>query len=162
MPSMAPEIHALHRYFIWSSRMRDHFVESFEEGEHQEIRFPPSDHIDVRRFGYLSLWCSMLYVLVEGWKELRLSDQSVDALLIDDNLELLRRFRNGAFHFQREYLDGRFVAFLNKGEDILIWLAKLHQAFSQFFLRELHKAGFHWSISETADGSATINAKRDA
>jgi hypothetical protein len=128
MPRMDPGIHALHRYFVWSSPMKDHFVESFGPGEHQEIRFPPSDHIDVKRFGYLSLWCSMLYVLVEGWKKLRLSNPAVDTLLDQDNLELLRRFRNGAFHFQSEYFDGRFVDFLS--EDILIWLARLDQAFN--------------------------------
>jgi hypothetical protein len=75
---------------------------------------------------------------------------------------LLRRFRNGAFHFQREYLDGRFVDFLSKGEDILIWLTELHQAFNQFFLGKLTEAGFRWSTSKNPDGSETVEVTRDA
>ncbi len=44
----------------------------------------------------------------QGW-ELGLADKEVDALIASQNVELLRRYRNGVFHFQREYFDERFL-----------------------------------------------------
>ena len=50
----------------------------------------------------MSLWYGGLYVVIEGWKELGLSDPHVDDLLRSSNVELLKRYRHGTFHFQRD------------------------------------------------------------
>jgi hypothetical protein len=39
----------------------------------------------------MCLWYGMLYVVVEGWQEAKLSDPEVDILLASPNTELLRR-----------------------------------------------------------------------
>ena len=54
---------------------------------------------------------SCLYVVVEGWNELELTDPAIDAHLNnDDGPELvgaIRRHRNGVFHYQQTYCGGR-------------------------------------------------------
>lgn len=60
------------------------------------------------QFLYMSLWYACLYVLIEGWLQLKLSDPEVDALLESPNVDLLERFRNGVFHYQRDYWDERW------------------------------------------------------
>ena len=50
-----------------------------------------------RAFMYLSYWYAGLFVVCEGWQELKLSDPEIDGLLASPNLELLKRFRNGVY-----------------------------------------------------------------
>jgi hypothetical protein len=65
------EILTLHRYFIWQTRMREHFYDRLAE----ETPPPPEGHIDTETFMYMSYWYAALYVLVEGWRELGLHDE---------------------------------------------------------------------------------------
>jgi hypothetical protein len=44
----------------------------------------------------------------------------------------LRRFRNGAFHFQRDYFDPRFTDVLSS-EAVADWAVRLHNEFKRFF-----------------------------
>lgn len=79
-----------------------------------------------------------------------LKDPVVDPLLGSPNVELLKRFRNGAFHFRREYFDNRFTNFWYESKQTVPWVHQLNNAFSQFFLKEVgSKAGlnieFDWS-----------------
>jgi hypothetical protein len=46
-----------------------------------------------------------LFVVSEGWKDLKLSDTEVDALLKSPHLEKLKRFRHGVYHYQPDYFD---------------------------------------------------------
>jgi hypothetical protein len=41
---------------------------------------------------FMSYWYGGLYVVVEGWRELRLSDPKIDALLTSQNVNLLKRY----------------------------------------------------------------------
>jgi hypothetical protein len=82
---------------------------------------------------YMSLWYGELYVVIEGWKELGFSDPTVDALLSSPNVELLKRYRNGAFHFQKDYFDDRFLDFM-RGDAAVKWVSNLNQAFGSYFL----------------------------
>ena len=51
-------------------------------------------------FNVLKVYYSLIYVVIEGYKELKLSDDKIDELLADDEkVQLLRRFRNRIFHF---------------------------------------------------------------
>ncbi len=84
----------------------------------------------------MSHWYGSLYVVVEGWVELGLQDPIVDTLLQSPNVELLRRFRNGTFHFQRKYWDQRFVDFWDESQGTVDWVANLNEAFGSYFLRE--------------------------
>ncbi|MFC1895503.1 hypothetical protein ACFL0Q_02420 [Thermodesulfobacteriota bacterium] len=122
-------IFSLHRYFVWANQMRVHFddvlFESPNGGE--------PGHIGT--FLYMSYWYAGLYVVVEGWRELELSDAVLDGLLECPNVDLLRRYRNGVFHYKREYFDKRFMEFMNAGEQIVTWCRELNSQFGRFFLQ---------------------------
>lgn len=134
------ELHTLHRYFIWMDRMRVHFDEVIQKtGNH----FRSDQGAQIDAFLYMSYWYAGMYVVIEGWRELQLSDKKIDHLLSSsDHVELLRRYRNGAFHFQKTYFDNKFTD-LWSSKEIVAWLRELNVSFSEFFLR--------WSRSRKAD-----------
>jgi hypothetical protein len=85
----------------------------------------------------LVVWYSLIYVVVEGYMELRLQDEHVDALLSNDELVgHLRRFRNSVFHYQRDLLSQKHLDFL-ASEGSELWVRELNRAFERFFLANL-------------------------
>lgn len=80
----------------------------------------------------MSYWYGGLYVVVEGWQELGLSDPIVDPLLKSSNVQLLRRYRNGIFHFQKDYMDERFHKFMAP-KDCVPWVRDLTNDFGDYF-----------------------------
>lgn len=128
------EVLSLHRYFIWANRMRTHFDELLQMENHA---MTPQGQIESRL--YMSYWYAGLYVVVEGWRELGLSDVPIDDLLASPNVELLRRYRNGTFHFQHAYNDQRFMELLTEGTDVIAWLRELNQQFGRYFLDMLRQ-----------------------
>ncbi len=132
MAATDKEVHALHRYLIWSIHMRDQCLQL------KHIDKIPDDPIEkrlwlIRPFMWLALWLALLYVIAEGFKDLGLSDPIIDELLGSRNLELLRRFRNGAFHFQRDYFDPRFT-YVWSSDEVQEWAVRLHDEFRRFFM----------------------------
>ncbi|TET45416.1 hypothetical protein E3J62_07620 [candidate division TA06 bacterium] len=121
---------ALHRYFIWADRMRAHFDEQIRETG--SIPFAVQD--DTQPNPYMSYWYGGTYVVIEGWKKLGLSDPIIETLLESPNIEMLKRYRNGVFHFQKDYFDDRFVGFIRDGQKSVEWVRKLRQELSRFFL----------------------------
>lgn len=49
---------------------------------------------------YYRIWVSMLYVVHEGVKECEVSDKKLTVIQDSIDMQLLRRFRNGTFHFK--------------------------------------------------------------
>jgi len=125
----------LHRYFIWANRMRTHFDELLAA---RGARIAVDD---VEIFLYMSYWYAALYVVIEGWRELRLKDEVIDHLLESANVDLLRRYRHGVFHFQREYYDERFLQFIREGQETVPWVRELNQAFGRYFLEWIDAVG---------------------
>lgn len=132
-------VFSLHRYFHWSSILRERFLE-----EERKIAEPSPDLTEVERWEhgyhsflsdvgmYLGLWLGSLYVVCEGWQELGLSDPSVDALLASPHLPLLKRFRHGVFHFQKDFFDDRTQNFLDD-PTTFEWSGRLSDAFDAWF-----------------------------
>ena len=137
---------ALHKYFIWAAVMRDHFYTFVPQiaANRGSGRFDPEV---VKADLYMSFWYGELYVVIEGWKELGLSDPTIDALLQSSKVELLKRFRNGVFHFQADYFDDRFLDFISD-KDAATWTADLNEAFSKYFLK--------WMSEERAANAAKL------
>ena len=81
---------------------------------------------------YMSYWYGGLYVVIEGWFELGLKDQVIDPLLKSPNVALLKRYRNGIFHFQKDYMDERFHEFM-ASNDCVPWVRHLTNAFGDYF-----------------------------
>ncbi len=124
-------IDSLHRYFLWADRMRVH-CDQILKGLQGEVKFGSSEHIDFSL--YMSFWYGELFVVVEGWREMKLTDPKIDALLQEEtHVENLRRYRNGAFHFQKSYFDDRFMELISEKESAK-WIRSLNQEFSRYFL----------------------------
>lgn len=118
---------SLHRYYIAANRMRVHFDGLLQTGADDR-----KSRLETRL--YLSYWYAGLYVVVEGWKGLDLKDPEIDGLLQHKNVALLKRFRNGVFHFQKKYNDARFSSLIQDGEDVVGWIRSLNLAFGRWFL----------------------------
>lgn len=124
-------IFTLHRYFIWANRMRDLFDNLLARGDQEKN--------GIELMMYMSLWYALLYVVVEGWKQLELADAQIDQLLESPNVELLRRYRNGVFHFQPEYLGPRLVGFVAE-PGTPAWVRELNLQFGRYFLAWFREA----------------------
>jgi len=128
--SFPPEV-VLHKYFIWCNKMRTHFDEQLGQFK-PEMEW--ADPVALNMNLYMSYWYGGLYVVIEGWQSLGLGDAEIDELLKSSNVELLRRYRNGVFHFQHEYFDDRFTGFMTKGQNAVDWVRALNRAFGRYFL----------------------------
>ena len=127
-------VFTLHRYFIWANKMREHFYEKVK----LVVALPePRDRFaseTIEADLYMSFWYGELYVVIEGWQELKLTDPSIDSLLASPNVDLLRLYRNGVFHFQKDYFDKRFMGFMKDGQEPAAWAGALNRAFGTYFL----------------------------
>jgi hypothetical protein len=124
----------LHRYFIWADAMRSHFDREVTKRQDSASK---EHELGVEEFMYMSLWYAQLYTVIEGWHETKQKDSKVDELLNQtDNISLLRRYRNGTAHFQKDYFDSRFTNFVSKDGSTL-WIRESHEALSNYFLQRL-------------------------
>lgn len=80
----------------------------------------------------LSYWYAGLFVVCEGWQDLKLNDSEIDGLLTSSNLELLKRFRNGIYHFRPDYFDKRLLNPFVLGKDFDDWVESLTHAFASY------------------------------
>jgi len=83
---------------------------------------------------YMSYWYASLYIVIEGWQQLGASDPEIDGLLKSKNVNLLRRYRNGTFHYQKRYNDKRFLDLIRNGHDTIHWVRELTDAYQRYFL----------------------------
>jgi len=127
------ELLALHRYYIWANRLREHFDDTVSNPPLSAG--PETIFLDDRGL-FLSYWYAALYVVVEGWQQLQLSDPEVDALLSSPSLDLLRRFRNGVCHYQRNYDDPRFLDLI-QAQGVVPWVRQLNLVLGRYFLQKL-------------------------
>jgi hypothetical protein len=114
------------RYLYWSDVHRRRFDDYFrEEGA--------SD--DVSRFLlHVGQWYASLWVVVEGWQTIGFEDHLISALLSNPNgySDLLRRCRNGVYHFQPHLIEPKMSGILARPES-LRWCHALHQEFNRWY-----------------------------
>jgi len=127
-------INTLHKYFIWANRMRTHFDEALSFSVNNKIDTKAKNKkFEIEADMYMSLWYGLLYVVIEGWRELKLHDEKIDLLISDKNTELLRKYRNGAFHFNKIDNNTRFQKFFEE-QSTVQWTRGLNKEFSRWFL----------------------------
>ena len=126
--SAPPEV-VLHRHWLWANRFRTLFDEELKKGQTDWSKSVFADSGLI----FMCLWYSFLYVTIEGWRELKLSEPTIDALLASDKVDLLRRLRNATCHFQEDFVDQRFFDFM-ADEDTAEWTRALNKEFGRFFL----------------------------
>lgn len=137
---------ALYRYFIIASRTRGGLkrIQDSQDYKQKQYSLSTNDFVIYLLSGPPSLyfiWCGLLYVVVEGYRELKLKDSAVDSLLADSQrIEVLRRCRNGMFHFQKDYFDPRFIGPLL---DLFFteWAVRLTKALGVCIMNELQAKG---------------------
>lgn len=128
------ELSALHRYFLSASTLRRAYEQRGRT--HGFARISEDDW--TQQWLFLSLWYATLYVTVEGWLELKLSEPRVDVLLADETMvESLRRFRNGVLHYQHQYHHEKLVNFIAQGTTSAEWVRSLHDCLGEAILARL-------------------------
>jgi hypothetical protein len=138
---------------MYANRMREYFEQALLNPDWLRLAEEHTAHPGLTFFVhdpgiFMSYWYGGLYVVIEGWRELGLADPSIDRLLTSPNVELLRRYRNGVFHYQATYFDDRFNGFITS-QDSVPWVRELNLAFGSYFLRE-HERGTHGENTPSA------------
>ncbi|MBI2815962.1 MAG: hypothetical protein HYX72_03385 [Acidobacteria bacterium] len=181
---MNPDIITLYRYFAYAAHMRDLFRREISA---DWLKMLSADKSGLVLFFYSApgiyfLYSySGIYLVIEGWRDLNLSDPKIDELLNSPFVERLRLFRNATFHYQREPMSWKHLQFFGTGEEQTEkWLNELYSELERFFLentlplpsgfKESFKDKSHFQIAQAikdywasemrADGET--NAKQDS
>lgn len=103
----------------------------------------------------LEVLYGLIFVVIEGFRELKCKDERVENLLAAENyVDLLRRFRNGVFHYQKEPMDPRLVTFMTR-ENSGKWIREMHATLGAFLERELSiKEGIERYKAMFSEGAA--------
>jgi hypothetical protein len=129
---------SLFRYFMWASLMREYFDRALPSSGATSDAKDGFLFFSTQPGIFMTYWYGGLYVVIEGWRELGLHEPAIDELLESPNVELLRRFRNGAFHFQNAWLDDRLVAFCGAARSVG-WVRTLTQKLHDYLTNEMHR-----------------------
>ena len=86
-------------------------------------------------YSRLAVMYGLIYVVIEGYNELKLTDTRIDELLQDSKyIDQLRLFRNATFHYQKSPITAKELGFL-EAEGGEHWVRELHYAFENYFER---------------------------
>jgi hypothetical protein len=118
------------RYLYWADLARQDW-DGFAESE---------ENIDEcgNLWGYfarMSHFYATEYVVIEGWREAKFSDSVINEVLNrwPDLLDLLRRYRNGVFHYQPQLVEPRFTELLKESENAIPLVYYLHSEFCRYY-----------------------------
>jgi hypothetical protein len=96
----------------------------------RELRGQPLSAKETQHADALAnFWLASLWVLVEGWNMLGLSQASVDSCLADPHCTTLKQFRNFVFEFESEYVDPRESQLHAGRKKTIAWANELVSAF---------------------------------
>jgi hypothetical protein len=133
------------RYLAFADILREKFessVELADEAVAEEGALAPFTRLlaserspGLQRDAAFAYYHSSLMPVIEGWKELSLSDEKVDALLLHQEgyYTSLRRYRNATFHYQREFFGPKHSELYEKGQKMVLWIILLHSEFSRVY-----------------------------
>ncbi len=161
------DILAFARYLSWADLLARLFENELTREEGMEDAADRQQG-EWRRFGLGCYWYGSLHVVVEAWDQLGLSDPVIDKLLAHprDFRGLLRRYRNGVFHFQRSLLDRKILDLLGCGEPHVWWVRALHDEFVRFLADHLDHMAVtdeqRTKLRETIEGILHWYPYRDA
>jgi len=132
-----PEIITLYRYFAYAAHMRDLFRREVNE---DWLKMVSADISGLLLFFYsppgiyLLYSYSGIYLVIEGWKDLKLRDPKIDKLLDSPFVDRLRLFRNATFHYQKDPISWKHLQFFGTEEEKTEnWLNSLYREFERFF-----------------------------
>ena len=136
MTAIDPKMIALHKHWLHADSIKVRIsAEVLKPGEAAE-KLPQSLLVLGKThsmFLALSVWYALLYVVIEGYQKMGLCDEGVDAVLAQEEyVDVLRRFRNGIFHYQQNPIPEKVLGFLAM-EQSENWIRDLNSAFDAFF-----------------------------
>jgi len=132
-----PDIITLYRYFAYAAHMRDLYR---REVDLEWLKMLSADKLGLLLFFYsapgiyLMYSYSGIYLVIEGWKDLKLSDPMIDELLDSPFVDRLKLFRNATFHYQKEPMSWKHLQFFGTEEEQTEkWLNNLYSELERFF-----------------------------
>lgn len=132
-----PEVITLYRYFAYAAHMRDLYGREVSE---DWLKMLSADMSGLLLFFYsapgiyLLYSYSGIYLVIEGWKDLKLSDPKIDELLNSHFVDRLRLFRNATFHYQKDPISWKHLQFFGTEEEQTEkWLNNLYSELERFF-----------------------------
>ena len=132
-----PEIITLYRYFTYAVHMRDLYRREVNE---DWLKMLSADMSGLLLFFYstpgiyLLYSYSGIYLVIEGWKDLKLSDPKIGELLDSPFVGRLRLFRNATFHYQKDLISWKHLKFFGTEEEQTEkWLNNLYSELERFF-----------------------------
>ena len=136
---MDPRLVALYNHWCHADAIRVFVHQPVPEAERDQDL--PPEMIELAEFSSsmsrIVVWYSLLYVVIEGYAELGMNDDNVDAVLENEEMvSYLRRFRNSVFHYQPELMPKKHLEFL-AADGSEVWARSLNRALDRFFLANL-------------------------
>lgn len=140
---MDKKLVALHKHWCNADAIKQFICTPILKGskEAEKIRLPKSIvqlgemHSSFIR---LQVWYALLYVVIEGYIELKQSNTDVDSLLTNKEMvAALLRFRNAVFHYQKDPINEKLLKFL-EAKDSELWIKQLNDAFEAYFESIFH------------------------
>jgi hypothetical protein len=131
------DIITLYRYYSFAVYMRELFQREMDESWGESLvrgDLSPMELFYAPPGISLMYMYSALYVVIEGWKDLGLSDPRIDELIGSPFVDRLRRFRNATFHYQNDIASLKHLKlFGTEKERTEVWLRELYTELSRFF-----------------------------
>jgi hypothetical protein len=117
------------RYLYWSELNRLRLDQYTEESN---ISVLPESW---KWWAFMSQWYASLWVVVEGWKTLKIEDREIDYLISEhpQYCLLLKKFRHSVYHCSPTLLDERSLEFVRQGQVAVYWAAALHEEFKRYY-----------------------------
>ena len=129
---------SLHKHWCTANAVKQFIVSGLDEHDGSDL--PPwlSELGNMESMmSRMCVWYALLYVVIEGYKELDVNHVAVDKCLANrDYVNCLRRFRNAIFHYQKNPFSEKLLEFLEAKESEY-WIRELNKAFEDFFLNSL-------------------------
>jgi hypothetical protein len=88
------------------------------------------------RGNFMYYWYASLYVVVQGFRNLRLIDPRINALLASPNVRALRRCWNAVFHYEPDYFSATSLEPI-QSPNFIEWVRELMEAFRAYVAREI-------------------------
>jgi len=161
---MLEKLISLHKYWIhcnicyngfknYVSTNVDTILESIKELDFLKFHLLNLDHHGF----YRSYWYSSLYVVVEGYMELKLNIPEVDELLVETEfVDKLRLFRNSIFHYQKDIYNSKFLG-VDDSDEFVEWIYKLHILLGKKIMEEMYNSLPKETAERIKDSVKNIN-----
>ena len=130
---------SLHKYYLRAEIMRGEFHTAREQfnqkyGKNWKGNSNTTEYFRAQMC--IDYWIAGIFVVVEGYEKLCLSDPEVAKLLASPFQSKLRSYRAGTYHFREKYFDYDIRSFLGSRE-ASAWVESLDMALGCFLLREM-------------------------